>query len=196
MSRRKHKKTIAKLGLLFVIILFSLASISMSYAHWTDTINITVTVNTGEWLCEETAWARMVDDPEITDYDFPGSNWATYIIHQPTVDEAIFYLYAAQHYHAGELYVWKADGYLYVEYILDDGVTMSESHLHVNTSLNGIPQNNGNPTPGQFDYKEDHDPRVTEYTYEIPWDDAWDCLDLYIAAHAVVSTWGYCGECP
>jgi hypothetical protein len=45
---------------------------------------------------------------------------------------------------------------------------MSESHLHVNTSLEGIPQNNGGPTPGQFDHKEeDHDPRITEYTYEI-----------------------------
>lgn len=59
MRRRKHKKTTAKLGLLFVIILFSLASISMSYGAWTDTITIEGTVNTLEdfnYLCLEGYW--------------------------------------------------------------------------------------------------------------------------------------------
>ena len=56
-------------------------------------------------------------------------------------------------------------------------------------------QSNGNPIPSQFDYGEDHDPRVTEYTYAIPWDPSWDCIYLYIAAHTVVWIWGW-GICP
>ena len=193
MRKRKNKKTIAKLGLLFTILLISLASISMSYAAWTDTITIEGTITTGE-AHNETAWARMYEDPDDFTYEFPGSNWATYIINQSTEEPTTFYLYAAQHYRAGELYVWKDedDSHLYVEYDLDDGYTMSKSHLHVNTSLEGIPQNNGNPPPGQFDYSEDHNPRVTEYTYGIPWDSAWDGIDLYIAAHAIVWIWGIC----
>jgi hypothetical protein len=189
MRKRKHKKTIAKLGLLFTIILFLLASISMSYAHWTDTITIQGTVTTGTWEWEETAWARMYDYPNNFTHPFPGDNWATYIIYNET--QVTFYLYADQEYRVGELHVWKDNSnLLYVKYVLDAGYTMSVSHLHVNTSLdeNDIPQNAGGPIPGQFDYKvEDHD-RVTEYTYEIPWDQSWNGVDLYILAHAVI--WG------
>ena len=166
----------------------------MSYGVWTDTITIEGTITTGE-VHDETAWARMYDISDDFTYEFPGSNWATYIINQSTENEATFYLYAAQHYRAGELHVWKDDSYLYVEYDLDDSYDMSESHLHVNTSLDGIPQNNGNSPPGQFDHKEDHDPRVTEYTYEIPWDPSWNNHDLYITAHAVVWIWDW-GICP
>jgi hypothetical protein len=194
----RRKKNITKLGFTFVILLLSLASISYSQAAWYDTITITGTVTTGEWRCEETAWARMVDDPENFEYEFLGSNWATYIIvYQPieTIETLeTFYLYAGQEYRAGELDVWRDDDYLYVQYILDDGVTMSETHLHINTSLDGIPQNNGNPIPGQFEYKEDHNPSVNGYLYTIPWDDEfWDGQDLYIAAHAVV--WSGFGDC-
>lgn len=190
---RKKRSNITKLGFTFVILLLALASMSYSYAAWYDTITVTGTVTTGEWGCEETAWARMLDDPEITDYDFPGSNWATYIIiYQPT-EEATFYLYAGQEYRAGELDVWRYDGYLYVQYDLDDGITMSQTHLHINTTLDGIPQKNGNPSPGQFEYKEDHDPSVDGYLYRILWDDAWNDMDLFIAAHAVV--WGSFGDC-
>jgi len=189
--RRKQYKT--KLGLTFVVLLLALVSISTSYAAWYDTITITGTVNTGEWMCEETAWARMVDDPDDTTYDFPGNNWATYIIHQPTCNPETFYLYAGQHYRAGVLYVWRDNDYLYVEYDLDDGVVMSETHLHIGLSLNDFPKQGVNPPPGLFDYGTDHDPKVDGYLYTIPWDDDWDCPDLYIAAHAVV--WGGFGDC-
>ena len=73
---------------------------------------------------------------------------------------------------------------------------MSESHLHVATSLEGIPQTpSGNPIPGQFDYGEEYDPSVNVYTYNMPWNQSWNDLDLYIAAHAVVWIWGW-GVCP
>lgn len=184
MKRRKNKKTFAKLGLLFTVLLILLASISISYSAWTDTITIFGTINTGNW--GETAWARMYDNPNDFTYEFsPGSNWATYIIYNETQEQDTFYLYAGQHYRAGELHVWKDNEYLYVEYDLDDGYDMSESNLHVAISLDGISQN-GNQPPGQFDYNEDHDPRVNEYTYNIPWNQSWDNQDLFIAAHAVV----------
>ena len=191
MRKRKHKKTIAKLGLIFVIILLSLASISMSYAAWTDTITIHGTVTTGTWEYGEsaTAWARMYDDPDDFTHEFPGSSWATYIIHQPTEEPVTFYLYASQQYGVGELIVWKNTTHLIVEYHLDDGYDMEDTHLHIATLLEGIPHGGGgNPIPGQFDHTENHDPHVTDYTYNISWDPSWDDLDLYIAAHAVV--WG------
>jgi len=180
MKKRKNKKTFAKLGLLFTVLLILLASVSISYSAWTDTITIYGTINTGNWE-EETAWARMNDDPDDFTYNFTGSNWATYIIYNET--QETFYLYAGQYHRSGELHVWKDNGYLYVKYILDDD--MSESHLHINTSLECIPQNSGGPIPGQFDYKKNHD-HVTEYTYTISWNQSWNNRDLFIAAHAVV----------
>lgn len=71
MRKRKHKKTIAKLGLLFTIILFLLASISMGYAAWTDTITIQGTVNTMEdfnFFCLEGYW-KFDEDSGSTAYD-------------------------------------------------------------------------------------------------------------------------------
>lgn len=191
----RRKRNITKLGFTFTILLLALATISYSYAGLTDIIIITGTVTTGEWECDETAWARMNDVSDDTTYDFPGDNWATYIIHQPTENPETFYLYAGQHYRVGELYVSKdvIANTLVVEYSLDAGFSMSETHLHIATTLDGIPQKNGNPIPGQFEYKQDHDPKIDGYTYTIPWDDAWDGINLYIAAHAVV--WGGFDDC-
>jgi hypothetical protein len=63
---------------------------------------------------------------------------------------------------------------------------ISETHLHVATSLEGIPQKNGNPPPGQFEFKMEHDPWVDDYTYMILLGDWTVGEALYIAAHAVV----------
>jgi hypothetical protein len=85
----------------------------------------------------------------------------------------------------GQVEVWNDGDYLYVKYVVDaEDWCLTETHLHVATSLEGIPQKNGNPPPGQFDYQMEHD-CVTEYTYRIPltWDPE---TDLSIAAHAVV----------
>ena len=50
----------AKLGALFLISVLALAGIGVGYAHWTDTINITGTVNTGsvswEFECTSGTW--------------------------------------------------------------------------------------------------------------------------------------------
>jgi hypothetical protein len=94
-------------------------------------------------------------------------------------------LLAGQTLDVGDVLVWNDGGYLYVKYIVDaEYWCLTETHLHVATSLEGIPQKKGNPPPGQFDYKSEHD-CVTDYTYKIPL--TWDVdTQLFIAAHAVV----------
>jgi hypothetical protein len=68
--------------------------------------------------------------------------------------------------------------------------------LHIfqdNELFTDVPHKNGNPIPGHFDYKGEHD-CVQEVVYTIPKGD-WEVGDkLYIAAHAVVRETGEC-EC-
>ena len=52
MRRRRHhrkSKTISKLGLLFIVLILSLASISVSYAHWEDELQIEAEMTTTTW---------------------------------------------------------------------------------------------------------------------------------------------------
>ena len=97
-------------------------------------------------------------------------------------------LLAGQHIYAGDVEVWSGDSDLHVKYNTTDGWSLTETHLHIATTLAGIPQKNGNPIPGQFDYKTEHD-RVLSYEYEIPLDAAVGD-ELCIAAHAVVCKGG------
>jgi hypothetical protein len=116
-------------------------------------------------------------------------------------DPSVTELMAGQHVDVGDVSVWNDGEYLYVKYVIDadltpddpsdDGVPtlITETHLQVATSLDGIPQKKDNPIPGHFDYSTELDPGVTEYTYEIPL--TWDAgTELYIAAHAVVQKLG------
>jgi len=94
-------------------------------------------------------------------------------------------LIAGQFYDAGDVKVWNDGDYLYVKYVATGNWEITETHLHVAESMEEIPQKNGNPIPGQFDYKDEHDPAVAEFLYKI--DNTWDIDDeLFIAAHAVV----------
>jgi len=107
-------------------------------------------------------------------------------------------LIAGQHIDAGDVKVWNDGTNLYVQYVTTGGWVLTETHLHVATSMEGIPQNNGNPPPGQFDYASEYDPSegVTEPDpYVIPLADLGvadpcDPTMLYIAAHAVVAKLG------
>ena len=85
----------------------------------------------------------------------------------------------------GTVHVWICDDYLKVKYDLTDGWLLAETHLHVADSWEEIPQKNGNPIPGKFDYKMEHD-GVSEFTYSIPLADLGDVDCVFIAAHAVV----------
>ena len=98
---------------------------------------------------------------------------------------AWFPLIAGQHYQVGEVKVWiDDDGDLWVRYEAFDGYCLQETHVHVAYTLDGIPQRNGNPVPGQFASKHDElgCVRYDYHEFEGPWDSG----PLYIAAHASV----------
>jgi len=114
----------------------------------------------------------------------------------------IFPLYAGQDKLVGSVKVWNDSDNLYVKYVMGEapvgledelktGWCLTETHLHVATTPEGIPQTKkGNPKPGKFEYKMEHS-CVSEHLYTIerslvPRD------ELYIAAHAVVSDASIC----
>jgi hypothetical protein len=90
-------------------------------------------------------------------------------------------LLAGQTWDIGQVLVWNDSDYLYVKFV-SEGDCLLETHVHVASSLEDIPQKNGNPIPGKFAYADDHG-CVNEYTYPIPL--TWAAgTNLYIAAHA------------
>lgn len=101
-------------------------------------------------------------------------------------DSTVVTLWAGQNIDIGTVTVANDGVNLYVEYQTMDGWCMTETHLHVATSWEEIPQKNGNPIPGKFDHKTEHDPCVTEYTYTILLNGWVPGTELYIAAHAAV----------
>jgi hypothetical protein len=86
---------------------------------------------------------------------------------------------------AGDILIWNDKEYLYVEYMTEGTWVITETHLDVELDADLIPQKNGNPRPGHFEFNTVHDPPVTEYTYviELLWEPE---TQVYIAAHAVV----------
>ena len=65
-------------------------------------------------------------------------------------------LIAGKHTDAGDITVWNDADNLYVRYQTDKPFCLLETHLQVATSLDGIPQANGNPVPGKFEYKKSY----------------------------------------
>jgi len=86
---------------------------------------------------------------------------------------------------AGQVTVSSDGESLEVTYQTEDGWEITETHLDIECSLDEIPQKNGNPIPGKFEYSNDFEPGVTEHTVTINLDDLC-CTDPIIAAHAVV----------
>lgn len=101
-------------------------------------------------------------------------------------------LIAGQSINVGTVTVEPGDGELLVTYeITEPGWYMTATHTHVATDPDSIPQVNGNPIPGQFDYQTawEFDQHVTEWTQHVavPEGENWCEEDyLYIAAHAIV----------
>jgi hypothetical protein len=104
--------------------------------------------------------------------------------------ELVTPLYAGKNTEAGQVRVIpSADGLTFdVSYITFPGFCLVETHLSVTSTLETVPQNSGNPKPGQFIYSTIHSPAVTAFTYEdIP-------VASYILAHAVTGmVTGYSG---
>ena len=97
--------------------------------------------------------------------------------------ETVVDLIAGRHIDVGSVKVWNDTDNLYVKYMTNTNWCLDETHLQVASSLDDIPQANGNPIPGQFEYQNTEN-CVHKFTYTIPLKG--DSCDLYIAAHAVV----------
>jgi len=68
MRRRRYKRntTTSKLGLLFIVLILSLASIGASYAHWEDILNIYADMETTEWEIKDCDFRIGYEDLPIT----------------------------------------------------------------------------------------------------------------------------------
>jgi hypothetical protein len=99
-----------------------------------------------------------------------------------------FTIWAGQNQDAGKVYVWNSPDTLYIKCQTTGNWWLEQTHAHVAESLAGIPQKNGNPSIGQFDYSNSFSPRVQTWTYAVPFEGDWDeNVCLYIATHCVVS---------
>ncbi|MCO5723351.1 hypothetical protein [Robiginitalea marina] len=89
-------------------------------------------------------------------------------------------LYAGQHTLVGKVTVDLIDGEYTITYTVNSGYCLTETHLSVVDSPENFPMSgNGNPPPGQFEYKGNHE-CTSSVTYTVP------NTGAYIAAHAVV----------
>ncbi len=123
--------------------------------------------------------------PTKDDTYYPNEPNPTGLIYRTTVSYDMpdpVALIAAQDIPVGQVTVWDDGSTLYVEFTTTGGWEIVKTHLHIADSVDGIPQKNGNPIPGKFDYKKESAPWV----YEIAVDDLPSGGPLYIAAHAVV----------
>lgn len=94
-------------------------------------------------------------------------------------------LFAGQHTLVGDVTVTHDAVNLYVTYsITQPNWLLKEVQLHVAGNPMGIPQKNGNPTPGKFAYKAVFNPLVSTANFVVPRQTAWS--NVAIAAHAVV----------
>jgi len=108
---------------------------------------------------------------------------------QEDCEPQVFTLWAGQTIESGTVTVTNDDEYLHVTFETSGDWLLTETQLHVAEEMSGIPTNNpGNPIPGQFEYKTEHD-FVSSYTYKILLSDLEaDEEDpmLVVATHAVV----------
>lgn len=98
-------------------------------------------------------------------------------------DPCVIDLIAGQYTKVGTVTVKAESGYLKVTYQTTSPWVMSATHFDVKSNYTLIPQSNGNPVPGNFQYKADHNPAVNNYTKTIPLP---GYSPIYIAAHADV----------
>jgi hypothetical protein len=76
-------------------------------------------------------------------------------------------LIAGQNIDAGTVTVSNDDDFIYVTYTTANGYLLQQTHLYVG-NCEAIPVNKkGNPVPGQFPYKTDHQ-NCTTFTYQVP----------------------------
>lgn len=110
----------------------------------------------------------------------------------PASAAAGYRLVAGQNLIVGHVFVTNDANNLYITFDAkyDLGFCLNATHLQVVDLWTDVPQNNGNPQPGQFDYKSENDCVDTvSFTVPLAGLDANGDGQLTIAAHAEVGNW-------
>lgn len=81
---------------------------------------------------------------------------------------AEYHLYAGQNIHVGDVGVYQDSGNLVVEFDMDEGWYVNETHLAVKQYDSWIPQKKGNPIPGKFQYSMAYEIPESNDAYVIP----------------------------
>ena len=139
--------------------------------------------NGGNVIQSETAWS----DGDPTN----GSSWAMISEYclcdtsEPCIyTTATYEYYGGININIGTLEVTNDETNLYVTYNLVNGWHLQETQVYVGDPAD-IPTFMGNPAPGLFPYKTEHNPMVTTYTYTIPLASLPACYA--IAAHSAIA---------
>lgn len=156
--------------------------------------------NRGNWgmyftytvSCEAGGMCYLNDDAETSwayGMPFPGASWAMYVVYNG--GEVTTDLIRAQHYDVGDVYIMVNGQNMVISIQLDDGYSISYYHIHVATSLDGIPQNRaGNPQIGLFEYQGEYTEITPSITLYLPLDEAEQSAEtLYVAIHVGVATY-------
>ncbi len=94
--------------------------------------------------------------------------------------------FAGQNIPAGNVTIFNDDQFIYVIYTMNPGWVITQTHMDYASSDTGIPQKNGNPTLGQFSFKDSFPNGTSFVSYAIPLLSV-TSQDLVIAAHGAVA---------
>jgi hypothetical protein len=105
------------------------------------------------------------------------------------VEPQVVPLIAGQHIDVGTVTVTNTETEILVTYQTSGDWMIKETHLDVELTYSGLDTNKkGNPIPGKFTYKTNHKNPVAEVSFTIE-NFGWSVdSELYIAAHAVVTS--------
>jgi len=105
------------------------------------------------------------------------------------VEPLVVPLIAGQHINAGTVTVTNTETEIVVTYQTSGDWLIEETHLDVELSYGGLnTTKKGNPVPGQFTYYSSHSNPVSQVTFSIENFGWTEESELYIAAHAVVTS--------
>jgi len=117
----------------------------------------------------------------------PGGSTMDYLA-DPCGDPTVVDLLAGQYIDAGDVTVENSEDSLGITLETTDNWYITESHVHVALTMEEIPQKNGNPQPGQFDYSHywgtyPNSVQLDEYAIELEYEPG---TTVYIAVHAAL----------
>ncbi len=175
-------RTKAIVGLMILgVTIFLVSTSSMAYFHDTE-IGKNNFFGVGTWGGTETAWAGSDNTPEVNPdgWTWFGTGWGGYFPYNPEDGITLVPLIAARNIPVGELLIDfdDTDNTLLVEFFVEENFYLTETHLHVGTTIPGS-------APGLYPLGDDELPEGTWHkSYEI--DLGSNPENQYIAAHAVV----------